>query len=127
VRGRGQPLFSVPAGAWLTADAVARSALGPLVAGLEPWLQLALFLLAERAAPRSPWRPYLDALPDACGAPLFWSDAELAELEGTQVLTSVRGYRRAPASAVLAATPCVSRQFCTLSCCPAAGFWKSVE
>jgi len=86
----------VPAGAWLTADAVARSPLGPLVAGLEPWLQLALFLLAERAAPRSPWRPYLDALPAACGAPLFWSDAELAELEGTQVLTSVRGYRRAP-------------------------------
>ncbi len=95
--GRGQPLFSVPAGAWLAADAVARSPLGPLVAGLEPWLQLALFLLAERAAPRSPWRPYLDALPEECGAPLFWSDAELAELEGTQVLTSVRGYRRAPA------------------------------
>ena len=90
---RGQPLFSVPASAWINADAAKRSAIGPLVADLEPWLQLALFLLYEGGQPSSPWRPYLDTLPAQGVAPLFWSEAELKELEGTQVLLSVQGYR----------------------------------
>ena len=94
--GRGQALVSVPASAWVTADTVQRSSIGALVEGLEPWLQLALFLLHESGQPASPWRAYLDTLPSEGAAPLFWSDAELRELQGTQVLLSVRGYRRGP-------------------------------
>lgn len=90
---RGQPLFSVPASAWINADAAKRSAIGTLITDLEPWLQLALFLLYECGQPNSPWRPYLDTLPAQGVAPLFWSEAELKELEGTQVLLSVQGYR----------------------------------
>ena len=88
--------MSVPASAWVTVDTVQRSSIGALVEGLEPWLQLALFLLHESGRPASPWRAYLDTLPQTGGAPLFWSDAELRELQGTQVLLSVRGYRRGP-------------------------------
>ena len=88
--------MSVPASAWVTADTVQRSSIGALVEGLEPWLQLALFLLHESGQPASPWRAYLDTLPPVGAAPLFWSDVELRELQGTQVLLSVRGYRRGP-------------------------------
>ena len=94
--GRGQALVSVPASAWVTADTVQRSGIGALVEGLEPWLQLALFLLHESGQLASPWRAYLDTLPSEGAAPLFWSDAELRELQGTQVLLSVRGYRHGP-------------------------------
>ena len=93
--------MSVPASAWVTADTVQRSGIGALLEGLEPWLQLALFLLHESGQRASPWRPYLDTLPPEGAAPLFWSDAELRELQGTQVLLSVRGYRRGPSKDTL--------------------------
>ena len=97
----GQRLVSVPEAAWITPATVQGSRIGPAVEGLEPWVRLALFLLHERSQPGSQWGPYLDSLPDTPGSPLFWSDAELAELEGSQVLASVVGYRCARGAGLL--------------------------
>lgn len=46
----------------------------------------------ESSNPASKWRPYLDSLPETLNSPLFWSDEELAELQGTQLLGSVLSY-----------------------------------
>jgi [ribulose-bisphosphate carboxylase]/[fructose-bisphosphate aldolase]-lysine N-methyltransferase len=92
---KGETLFSVPESAWITAD-VARAApgIGPYIAGLEPWLAIALFLLHERArGAASPWAAYLASLPPTCDSPVTWKDAELEELRGTQLLSSVEAYR----------------------------------
>ena len=96
--GRGEQLFAVPEVAWVTPDTVRRSDLGPAVAGLEPWLAMTLWVLHERGKPASRWSPYLRSwvaapLAGAPGSPLLWSEAELALLEGTQLLASTRAYR----------------------------------
>lgn len=90
---RGQALASFPSTAWLTEQVVAKSSIGGHVQGLEGWLQIALFLLHERSAAQPAWGEYLASLPAQPGMPLFWSEAELSELQGTQLLSSVQGYR----------------------------------
>lgn len=72
---------------------------------LEPWLAIALFLLAERAkGAASAWAPYIAGLPADSGSPVQWGEADLAELAGTQALQTAQAYRRAgrPAGAGLA-------------------------
>ena len=67
--------------------------------GLEPWLQLALFLLHERAMGRAgrgssePYAGYVMSLPTDPLLPLVWSEEELRWLEGTQLLDTLRSYR----------------------------------
>ena len=78
---------------WITPATVRASSIGPLLAGQQPWLQLALFLLHERSQPASEWAAYLQSLPASPGSPVVWSDEELAELQGTQLLGLVQGYR----------------------------------
>ncbi|KAK3128219.1 hypothetical protein QOZ80_6BG0458580 [Eleusine coracana subsp. coracana] len=46
-------------------------------------LLVMLFLMAERLRPGSLWKPYLDMLPSTFGSSLWFTDEELAELEGT--------------------------------------------
>jgi [ribulose-bisphosphate carboxylase]-lysine N-methyltransferase len=71
---------------------------------LEPWLQIAVFLVAERAHVLSggaadsantntEFSTYVSSLPEELDTPLAWSEAELAELEGTQVLATALSYR----------------------------------
>lgn len=50
---KGQTIFAVPATQWITPEVVAKSELGPFVSHLQPWVQLALFIMAESANPRS--------------------------------------------------------------------------
>ena len=95
---RGQAVAVFPSSAWLTQQVVAKSSIGSHVQELESWLQIALFLLHERASPDTAWREYIDTLPSQPQMPLFWSDAELAELQGTQLLASVEGYKCAAPS-----------------------------
>jgi [ribulose-bisphosphate carboxylase]-lysine N-methyltransferase len=64
-----------------------------LVADLEPWLGIALFLLHERSNPASEWQPYLASMPPQSTSPVGWNEDELQLLAGTQLLTSVQGYR----------------------------------
>ncbi|KAK9918129.1 hypothetical protein WJX75_001458 [Coccomyxa subellipsoidea] len=91
---KGQPLVAVPSSAWLTQQVVRSSSIGSLVQDLEPWLQIALFLLHERSKPDAAWQGYLDSIPAQPDVPLFWSEEELSQLEGTQLLSSVQGYRQ---------------------------------
>lgn len=90
---KGQPLVAVPSSAWLTQQVVRTSSIGPLVKNLDAWLQIALFLLHERSQPDAAWQGFLDSIPAQPDVPLFWSQVELAQLEGTQLLSSVQGYR----------------------------------
>jgi hypothetical protein len=97
----GEQLLALPDSAWLMpASAQQQAGIGSLVAGLEPWLQLALLLLSERAKPAgsSSLAPYLAAAAPGSGSahldsPLFWGEDELALLRGSQLLESVRGYK----------------------------------
>ena len=70
---------------------VARSPIGRAVAGLEPWLQLALFLLHTRRQ-RGDWHAYLASLPEP-QTPLSWPDAEVDLLQGTQLHSTLMSYR----------------------------------
>ncbi|KAG2609105.1 uncharacterized protein LOC120702453 isoform X2 [Panicum virgatum] len=51
--------------------------------GVDDRLLVMLFLMAERRRPGSLWKPYLDMLPTTFGSSLWFSEEELAELEGT--------------------------------------------
>ena len=92
----GETLFTVPDAAWLSTEAAQRSSVGKLAAaaGLDPWLQLALQLLADRFGPGtgSELKPYADSLPSDLGSPLVWTEDEVQELQGTQVMQSLSGY-----------------------------------
>ena len=75
--------------------------------GLEPWVQLVLFLVREESqgssagGSSSDWAPYHTSLPAGTpSSPLFWDDELLSMLEGTQCLANTMGYRsgRSPAS-----------------------------
>jgi len=51
---------------------------------LDPWTSLILVMMYEHLqGDASRWKPYLDVLPRTFDTPIFWSDAELKELEGT--------------------------------------------
>jgi [ribulose-bisphosphate carboxylase]-lysine N-methyltransferase len=121
-----QPLWLTPAAARaaLVAGAKDPAAATAAVDALEPWLQIAVFLIAERArllaggAPSSPFSAYVASLPEELDTPLAWSEAELAELEGTQVLATALSYRAffdqrfeqllaSPEGAALQASGCV--------------------
>ena len=90
---KGQTLAAIPQKAWLTQQTVADSPIGVFLEELDGWLQICLFLLYERSKQKSSWGPYLDCLPRHVDLPLFWSEQELQELQGTQLLSSVEGYR----------------------------------
>eukprot|EP00884_Botryococcus_braunii_P017311 jgi/Botrbrau1/4263/Bobra.0390s0003.1 len=89
----GSTLVTVPGAAWISPETVSKSKIGKKVADLELWLQLALFLITERDAPGSAFKAYIDLLPQRPNLLVFWSDAELEELAGTQLLESVAAYK----------------------------------
>lgn len=97
--GAGEQVLAVPESAWITPATAQQSSIGKFIKELEPWLQLALLLLAERGSSgKQQQQPYLAALTSSSSSshlnsPLFWSEEELQLLQGTQLLESVRGYK----------------------------------
>lgn len=89
----GQTLLSVPESAWISLQTVQKSPIGPSVESLEPWLQLALFILFGLSDRSCEWSDYLRSLPSSCNVPMLWEEQELHLLEGTQLLSTVQGYR----------------------------------
>ena len=89
--GAGEAVISVPDGSWISQQTVAQSPIGKAVAGLEPWLQLALYLVHQRFASQ-PSSAYVKSL-GVPSSPLFWSQEQIAMLQGTQVYTNLEGYR----------------------------------
>ncbi|KAG8069457.1 hypothetical protein GUJ93_ZPchr0006g40681, partial [Zizania palustris] len=51
--------------------------------GVDDRLLVMLFLVVERLRPSSLWKPYLDMLPSTFGTSIWFTENELAELEGT--------------------------------------------
>ncbi|KAF1842277.1 SET domain-containing protein RMS1 [Cucurbitaria berberidis CBS 394.84] len=51
---------------------------------LDPWSSLILVMMYEfLQGQASRWKPYLDVLPETFDTPIFWTESELRELEGT--------------------------------------------
>jgi [ribulose-bisphosphate carboxylase]-lysine N-methyltransferase len=90
---KGETAASIPESLWITKATAETSPLGPFLADLSPWLAVALFLIRERSFPNSEWRAYIDTLPTEVTSPVGWTDNDLEELRGTQLLSSIEGYR----------------------------------
>ncbi|KAJ0988277.1 hypothetical protein J5N97_006633 [Dioscorea zingiberensis] len=91
---RNEVVLEIPKSLWITPDLVAASDIGRLCSGLKSWVSIALFLVFERAkGDASAWRPYLDILPHSTDSTIFWSEEELAEIQGTQLLSTTLGVK----------------------------------
>ncbi|KAF8390164.1 hypothetical protein HHK36_024686 [Tetracentron sinense] len=85
---RNEVVLEVPKRFWINPDAVAASEIGKVCSGLKPWVAVALFIIRERSREDSPWRLYLDILPETTNSTIYWSEEELSELQGSQLLSS---------------------------------------
>ncbi|EOA37362.1 hypothetical protein CARUB_v10011125mg [Capsella rubella] len=91
--GRNEVVLEIPKRLWINPETVTASKIGPLCGGLKPWVSVALFLIREKYAQDSSWRVYLDMLPQSTDSTVFWSEEELAELKGTQLLSTTLGVK----------------------------------
>mmetsp|Transcript_33591 Transcript_33591/g.73311 ORF Transcript_33591/g.73311 Transcript_33591/m.73311 type:complete len:494 (-) Transcript_33591:326-1807(-) len=90
---KNEVLLAVPEKFLMNYKAAIASKIGNYLEGLKPWLAVTLFLLHERSlGAASDWAPYISVLPSSLDLPMYWSEDELKELEGTQVLESTLGY-----------------------------------
>ncbi|TXG56553.1 hypothetical protein EZV62_017866 [Acer yangbiense] len=84
--GENEVVLEVPKKFWINPDTVAASEIGNVCRELKPIISVSLFLIREKKREDSPWRLYLDILPDSTDSTVFWSEEELVELQGTQLL-----------------------------------------
>lgn len=93
----GEEVLRVPQTLWITPKMACESEMGSLIANLEPWLQLALLLVQERAKTESgqgsDLEAYISTLRKSLGSPAFWSAEALESIQGTQLWQSSEGYR----------------------------------
>lgn len=89
--GRNEVVLEIPKRLWINQDVVAASEIGRVCNELKPWIAVALFLIRENSKEDSPWRVYLDILPEFTDSTVFWSEEELAEIQGTQLLSTTVG------------------------------------
>ncbi|KAL0551658.1 hypothetical protein IC582_010747 [Cucumis melo] len=88
---KNEVVLEVPKRFWINPDAVNDSVIGNVCSGLKPWISVALFLIRENLNGDSRWRRYLDILPQETDSTVFWwcrSEEELAEIQGTQLLST---------------------------------------
>lgn len=69
---KNEVVLEVPMKFWINPDTVAASEIGSLCSGLKPWISVALFLIREKKKEDSPWRVYLDILPECTDSTVFW-------------------------------------------------------
>ncbi|GFQ02571.1 ribulose-1 5 bisphosphate carboxylase/oxygenase large subunit n-methyltransferase chloroplastic [Phtheirospermum japonicum] len=87
--GKNEVVLEVPKKFWINPDAVATSEIGNVCSGLKPWIAVALFLLKERfKGEGSKWNYYFDVLPEGTNSTIYWSEEELLEIQGTQLLST---------------------------------------
>ncbi|XP_060215259.1 ribulose-1,5 bisphosphate carboxylase/oxygenase large subunit N-methyltransferase, chloroplastic-like isoform X2 [Lycium barbarum] len=92
---KGETVLQVPRRLWINTDVVELSELGNVCSGLEPWISLSLFLLREKWKDDSKWKYYIGVLPECTDSTIYWSEEELSEIQGTQLLSetmSVKDY-----------------------------------
>ncbi|KAK4715125.1 hypothetical protein R3W88_013463 [Solanum pinnatisectum] len=92
---KGETVLEVPRRFWINPDAVADTEIGNVCTGLKPWISVALFLLREKWRDDSKWKYYMAVLPESTDSTIYWSEEELSEIQGTQLLSttlSVKDY-----------------------------------
>ncbi|XP_021739961.1 fructose-bisphosphate aldolase-lysine N-methyltransferase, chloroplastic-like [Chenopodium quinoa] len=91
---RNEVVLEVPKKFWINPDTVAASEIGSVCNGLKPWVSVALFLMREKKlGDSSAWKPYIDILPDSTNSTIYWSEEELSELQGSQLLNTTLGVK----------------------------------
>ncbi|KAK2986878.1 hypothetical protein RJ640_007915 [Escallonia rubra] len=83
--GRNEVVLEVPKRFWINPDTVSASDIGSLCGGLKPWVSVALFLIREMMRDDSPWRFYLDVLPECTDSTIYWSEEELLEIQVSMI------------------------------------------
>ncbi|PIM97816.1 N-methyltransferase [Handroanthus impetiginosus] len=92
--GRNEVVLEVPRKFWINPDAVATSEIGSICSGLKPWISVALFLLREKfKGEESKWKYYIDVFPEGTNSTIYWSEEELLEIQGTQLLSTTLGVK----------------------------------
>ncbi|KAH7857348.1 hypothetical protein Vadar_011592 [Vaccinium darrowii] len=91
---RNEVVLEVPKKFWINPDTVSASEVGSVCGGLKPWISVALFLIREKKLrEESMWRYYLDILPEYTDSTIYWSEEELSEIQGTQLLSTTLGVK----------------------------------
>ncbi|KAJ5248947.1 hypothetical protein N7468_000398 [Penicillium chermesinum] len=87
----GEELFSIPRSVILTVqNSQLKSLLAQDIEQLGPWLSLMLVMLYEYLqGPQSRWAPYFRILPTRFDTLMFWSQAELQELQGSAIVDKI--------------------------------------
>ncbi|XP_051146046.1 ribulose-1,5 bisphosphate carboxylase/oxygenase large subunit N-methyltransferase, chloroplastic [Andrographis paniculata] len=92
--GQNEVVLEVPKKYWVNPEAAEKSEIGGICYGLKPWICVALFLLKERSkGADSNWYYYIDVLPQATDSTIYWSEEELLEIQGTQLLSTTLGVK----------------------------------
>jgi hypothetical protein len=88
----GETLLDVPFKLMMTLNTAQQGPLKQVVEEkqMSPTIILALHLMNERLNPNSFYKPWLSALPETFETPLFWSEEELAGLQGSTMLSVVQ-------------------------------------
>ena len=89
--GEGEELFSLQLADVLSVETSELRRLIPKeLQNIDEWLSLVLVLIYEYGqGEKSSWRPYLDILPTQFDTLAFWTPYELAELQGSAVLSKI--------------------------------------
>ncbi|WJX50890.1 hypothetical protein P8452_37137 [Trifolium repens] len=85
---RNDVVLQVPKRLWINPDAVEASEIGRVCSELKPWLSVILFLIRERSRSDSIWKHYFGILPQETDSTIYWSEEELQEIQGTQLLNT---------------------------------------
>lgn len=92
--GKNEVVLEVPKRFWINPDTVLASEIGSVCSGLKPWVSVALFLIREKKlGDNSSWKPYIDILPEFTNSTIFWSEEELSQLQGSQLLNTTLGVK----------------------------------
>ncbi|XP_052187545.1 ribulose-1,5 bisphosphate carboxylase/oxygenase large subunit N-methyltransferase, chloroplastic [Diospyros lotus] len=91
---RNEVVLEVPKKFWINPETVLSSEIASVCGGLKPWISVALFLIREKKLlDDSPWRYYLRILPEYTDSTIYWSEKELSEIQGTQLLSTTLGVK----------------------------------
>ncbi|CAA0828711.1 Rubisco methyltransferase family protein [Striga hermonthica] len=91
---KNEVVLEVPKRLWINKSAAEASDIGIVCSGLKHWIAVALFLLNERfKGEGSKWKYYIDVLPKGTDSTIYWSEEELLEIQGTQLLRTTLGVK----------------------------------
>lgn len=87
----GEELFAIPRGLILSVqNSKLNEVLGQELSELGPWMSLMLVMVYEYLlGEQSTWAPYFRVLPQQFDTLMFWSAAELQELQGSAIVEKI--------------------------------------